>query len=112
MKNKTLWAIGILVLVGGAGFFALQPLPRQFDSKIWQTCSNHNIRYAMQGDLLKRHSVIGMSRDQLIELLGKPDGESKTELSWDLGQHLGADDSAIDFKMVDGKVKSVDTWGH
>ena len=112
MKKSTLWTIAIVVVLGGSGFFALQPFPRPFDSKIWQTSSDHSVRYAMKTDLLKQHSVIGMTREQLINLLGKPDGASQTELSWDLGHHFGADDSAIDFKIVDGKVNSVDTWEH
>ena len=53
-----------------------------------------------------------MTKEQLEELLGQSDGESNEKISWDLGQYLGADDSAIDFKLKDGKVTDVDVWGH
>lgn len=92
-------------------YFLLLPRQRPFDPQLWRTCERHSDRYAMHWDLLKRYKVIGMKKQQLIELLGKPDGESETELSWDLGQYFGADDSAIDFKLKDGKVVDVTVWG-
>jgi hypothetical protein len=89
----------------------LLPAPKIFDSKAWQTCTDHSERYAMHADFLRRYKVVGMTKEQLIALLGKPDGVSDSELSWDLGCYFGADDSDIDFKMKDGKVTSVDVWG-
>lgn len=66
----------------------------------------------MHGDFLKRYAVVGMTKERLIELLGRPDGQSDSGLSWDLGTYFGADDSAIDFKLKDGKVISFEVWGH
>lgn len=88
-----------------------QPIPLPFNSEQWKNCQQHSERYQMHTDFLRHHHVVGMSRDELVELLGKPDTDSAKELSWDFGQYFGADDSAIDFKLKDGKVVSYNVWG-
>jgi hypothetical protein len=104
--------IGVIITLGIFVVARLQPASMKFNSETWKTCTDHSLRYRMSTDFLQTHKVVGMTKEQLEELLGHSDGESNEKISWDLGQYLGADDSAIDFKLKDGKVTDVDVWGH
>lgn len=48
---------------------------RRFDSAIWKRAeyaANEDVRIKMVDDLLKRHRLEGMTRQQIDELLGRP----------------------------------------
>lgn len=77
---------------------AFRSLP--FDSQAWKRAdvsSLERIRYRMHEDLLKRYPLIGMSKENLIELLGPP-VNSEYFREWDLKYPMGPEPGiGIDF---------------
>ena len=74
--------IGLIALCGIAylPYFGgrIQKLPRKisFESQRWINArwdgSDNNIRYKMHKDLIKKYKLIGMAKNEIIELLGSP----------------------------------------
>jgi len=97
MRKRALLIVGLIVVFGGiAGWFFFGDTiqehlrRRSFDPVAWQgskTITN-DIRIRMVDDLLRRHSFRGMTREQVIAIVGEPD---KTEYfkEWDLVYWLG-----------------------
>lgn len=82
-------AVGILVAVASLFVFQaqlgnLQPTAKPFNSTIWKSY-RHSERNKMWFDLVSRHHLFGMSRKDLIGLLGQPDRETSGELFWEMG---------------------------
>jgi hypothetical protein len=81
---------------------------RRFDAASWRA-GDHNpsdgwpTRLRMVDDLTLRHHLLGLRRDELITLLGKPDditafqGRSRRSenATWDVGYELGPERSPI-----------------
>jgi len=44
-----------------------------FDSNKWKRAGNSELRARMVGDLMQRHELVGMDREQVVSLLGSPD---------------------------------------
>ncbi len=96
LTRKQIWiTVGGLVLILGAALaMIMPPVSRQFDSHTWVTCTNHSLRIAMVRDLQKKYKLIGMTRQQLFEILGNPDGSnSAPSATWDMGTTVGTDDN-------------------
>jgi hypothetical protein len=89
----------------------IPPFPKPFNPQVWRKCLNPSERYAMHQDFLNHHNVIGMTKEQLIDLLGPPNGDEKGALTWNLGVAAGADDNYLEFQLRDGKVVSFRVWG-
>ena len=113
LARRVIVAIGVLVVAVCAVviFLILPPFPKHFDPKTWRTCESPSERYAMHQDFLNHHKVIGMTKEQLIDLLGPPNGDEKGVLTWNLGVAAGADDNYLEFQLRDGKVVSFRVWG-
>ncbi len=103
-------AIIALILAGGTYVWIMLPFfPRPFDSNIWITCGDRSCRISMVKDLQQKYKIIGMPRQQLFKLLGKPDGsETGTNATWGMGTTPSTDDNyfAVDFGE-DDRVKYV-----
>lgn len=69
---------------------------QRFDSAAWQSGQSRTnpVRIRMVDDLMRRHSFLGMTRDQVIAIVGEPD---KTEYfrDWDLVYWLGPEHGFI-----------------
>jgi len=57
----------------------------------------------MHSDMLKKHNLIDMNRQEIKKLLGEPDSENATSMSWDMGQIGGFDDNSFDVQMQNDK---------
>jgi len=61
----------------------------KFDSKKWknwtETESELSLRWDMMNSLRNNHELTGKTRTQIIELLGKPDSETKMDFRYYLG---------------------------
>jgi len=99
MHKRTPLILGVFVtlcVVGVVGWFFFGDTiqehlrRRPFDVAAWQggTTLTNNIRILMVDDLLRRHSFRGMTREQVVAIVGEPD---KTEYfkDWDLAYWLG-----------------------
>jgi hypothetical protein len=73
----------------------------------------HNQHYKVD-DLLTRHKLIGMTRSQVEELLGKPDPiHDHPEYNYYLGRERGfisIDDECLGIKIEHDKVTKAGTW--
>ena len=109
MLKKALFAIvAVVVLVGIFVIVlpAVPPAPRVFEPTVWQRCDDHSLRFAMHDDLLHRYRLIGMSREDLTKLLGSPNSESATSMSWDMGVVGAYDNNAFRIQLKDNKAVS------
>ena len=62
----------------------------KFDSDIWQNSNlnleeNWNLRWSMMNDLRNNYKLKGQTKKEIIELLGKPENETKNEFYYYLG---------------------------
>jgi hypothetical protein len=109
-KKQIAITVGAFVISAGAFLaWCAQPFSRPFDSHLWATCTDHSVRLAMVGDLEKRYKLVGMTKEQIYQLLGKPPGsDDKWGATWDMGTRPGLDDCtfSIDFDS-NGKVVKV-----
>lgn len=62
----------------------------KFNSEKWKNADfklekNWSIRWDMMNSLRNENELIGKSYDEIIQILGKPDNETKNELYYSLG---------------------------
>jgi hypothetical protein len=112
MKLKKYFGISVAAILIAFGIFivwAIQPFPRSFDSQLWISSKDPNIRLAMVDDLRKSYKLIGMTRQQIYQLLGKPPGSETASCAvWDMGTKPGLDDCTFTVNFDgNGKVISV-----
>jgi len=106
-KNVIKW---IVALIGGTigiaivlvliafGSYAVyvklkEPRPIKFDSLQWKNVpqnSSVDTRYRMHKDLIAKYKLIGMTREEIIELLG-PSSDLTSFKEWDFNYILGPD---------------------
>ena len=83
-KIQFFWAAGLVCLIAWGIWVAMTPTAREnFDSQRW--IADANLRCGMTSDLVKRHARPGMSREQLLALLGPPEKDRTIEPAYDLG---------------------------
>lgn len=75
-----------------------QKLP--FDSKLWKESAQHDrsnpIRLRMVNSLLAQHELVGMTRLEVEQLLGRPDANPfGTQYGFDTGYWLGPSHDAL-----------------
>jgi outer membrane protein assembly factor BamE (lipoprotein component of BamABCDE complex) len=69
-------------------FIEKQPdYPIRFDSEDWKRSTSER-RACMIGELLKRHKLVGISKDKIMDLLGEPDAINDFG-DWDFAYRLG-----------------------
>lgn len=62
----------------------------KFNSKIWKTADlnselNLSLRWDMMNDLRNKYKLIGMTKNEIINLLGIPENETNSEFRYYLG---------------------------
>ena len=62
----------------------------RFSSEVWKTANlnseeNMSIRWDMMNDLRSNHKLVGMTRQEIIELLGQPGDTARLEFRYYLG---------------------------
>ncbi|MCB9508527.1 MAG: hypothetical protein H6697_12800 [Myxococcales bacterium] len=69
-----------------------RPAPRAFDSEAWRAPGRETERWDMLEDLLVSHEFAGLSRDELLALLGPPasPGFPFGAASWDVAYRVGS----------------------
>jgi hypothetical protein len=96
-KIQLLLAAGLVCLIAWGIWVAMTPMAREnFDSQRW--IADTNLRCGMTSDLLKRHARPGMSREQLLALLGPPEKDGSTKIEYGLGLcQSGMDEDLLTF---------------
>ena len=62
--------IGIAILIND--FREQFPGPLPFDSEVWKKGYTNDIRLRMCDDLLSKHNLKGLTKDEVLALLGQP----------------------------------------
>lgn len=86
MRKIALAVVVLLTIVGAALFVVHNRDPNRFDSARWKAAGNLSgsspvdlsVRNAMCGDLSS--GLIGKTKDEVVDLLGKPDREGMGEM--------------------------------
>lgn len=83
----------------------------EFDSERWknwkETEAEMWLRWNMVSDLEDKYELAGMTTDEIVELLGEPDGRSPIEWSYYLGMAgHGIDTGTLSLTIENGRVKS------
>lgn len=86
--------------------------PRVFDPVRWRQAvvEMKEWRKDMYRDLLRQHDMVGWTEEQVISLLGEPDGRSTPVMYYWLGQedtYPGIDDLHLYFRFEKGRVDDV-----
>lgn len=116
-RNKILTlTIGVLILIG----FALKGriTHEQFDSEKWKNLTESeaewSLRWDMMNSLRNNYELKGMTKNQIIELLGKPESKTENEFGYYLGYSkrgintgrltiiFDKDNTVIDYSVWDG----------
>lgn len=90
----------------------------KFESEKWKTSdlnteNNQSLRWDMMNSLRNNHNLIGMSKKEIISLLGKPDENFTNEktFSYYLGySHTGINTGSLIINFENGIVKNYSVW--
>ncbi len=90
----------------------------EFDSQKWKNANlnleeNMTMRWDMMNSLRNNYKLIGMSKAEIINLLGKPNGNFSTEkdFRYYLGySKTGINTGSLTVKFENGIVKEIDVW--
>ena len=112
------WILTFIILL--ASFLLLPEIGNyfnriEFDSDKWknweETEETISMRWNMTHDLKNKYELIGMTKDDIISILGKPDYEGKNEISYFLGMSgYGIDTGSLTFKIKEGEIISYNIW--
>lgn len=89
MKKLRIFLI-FAVLVFAAFFMRGKISHEKFNSELWKTANLNNeenltLRWDMMNDLRNKYKLVGMTKSQIIELLGNPGGTTSSEFRYYLG---------------------------
>ncbi len=87
---------------------------------VWQTTRDRQIRFAMLDDLRQRYLVIGKTRQEIDQLLGKPDQVIENEeeagdtgkgfIRYDMGAVGGDSETALEIHFEHGRVDKIEVY--
>lgn len=81
---------------------------RDFNQEQW--FKDKEIRYEYADDLVDNNKLIGQTKAQIIELLGEPDYETETTITYYIGfspkHFIGIDPDWLEIVFENGKVKT------
>ena len=87
--TKIIWNGFIILIVLIVGIYLANRFtePVKFDSEKWKTESESEmtLRWDMMNSLRKNHNLKGMSKTEIIELLGEPTQNYNSSFNYDLG---------------------------
>lgn len=89
MKKLKLPVIVVMLILSAylvRGKFTHEP----FNSELWKTANlnseeNMSLRWDMMNDLRNKHKLLGLTKDEIIKLLGTPEDSTKSEFRYYLG---------------------------
>ncbi len=92
--------VSCALLLGLIWYCFLRWSPREFDPKAWAT-ANPEKRGEMVQDLLCRHPLKGMSRDEVLKLLGHPNGSEEHCYIYEIGRlgHSSMNPMAFSYRL-------------
>ena len=119
LSKKTKIAILLFSILIITGFSLRGKISgEKFDSEKWKNWENTeeewSLRWDMMNSLRKNYELKGMTKNEIHKLLGKPDSETKNELSYYLGYshngintgrltlYFNENNTVIDFDVWDG----------
>ncbi|RJE74154.1 hypothetical protein BGP76_13250 [Reichenbachiella sp. MSK19-1] len=116
-----LFSIGIIGYLGYVAYFVFSPEIEnfknrtEFNSELWKnwedTEASASLRWDMTHSLTTNFELIGMSSEQVIELLGQPSGRSNSELRYYLGMSRHwIDTGSLVLELEEGKVVNYRIW--
>jgi outer membrane protein assembly factor BamE (lipoprotein component of BamABCDE complex) len=89
----------------------------KFDSEKWKNWEiseeNATMRWDMRKDLVKQHGLIGLTKEEVINLLGEPSSTHKTEntVRYPLGYAIfGIDTGVLILTLKDDIVINYEFW--
>ncbi len=82
-----------------------------FNSQQWKhweaNTETPSLRWDMSNNLVSRYQLQGMTRNQIIKLLGKPENKNKNSMTYDLGMaRYSIDVGALYIFLKNGRVSS------
>lgn len=118
-KYKTLKITALIF--GGLfliGFLLKGKIPHEkFDKEIWKTTdldkeANWSLRWDMMNSLRNNHQLIGKSKNEILELLGKPESKTNLEYRYYLGYSKnGINTGSLIIKFSsEGRVVDYKVW--
>lgn len=83
MKKSSILLI-TLVITAAAFFLKGKIAHEKFDSEVWKTANlnseeNWSLRWDMMNDLRNRYDLVGMTRTEVLDLLGTPETITSSE---------------------------------
>nr|WP_315131049.1 hypothetical protein [uncultured Flavobacterium sp.] len=116
-KPIIIFIILISIIVCGIGLRG-KISGEKFDSQKWKTTKmnsedDFSLRWDMMNSLRNNYKLIGMSKNEIINLLGKPDENFTTEKTFRyyLGaSHSGIDTGSLIIDFENGFVKNFQVW--
>ncbi len=105
--------IGVILLIG----FILKGkiTHEKFDSNKWKNWTESetewSLRWDMMNSLRKNYELKGMSKKQILELLGEPESQTESEFFYYLGySKLGINTGRLTIKFEKDKVVDYSVW--
>lgn len=81
----------LITVIGVAAFMVRGKIPHQeFDSQVWKAAhlrfeENISLRWDMMNDLRNRYHLVGMTKKEIVDLLGSPPDSDGAEFRYYLG---------------------------
>jgi hypothetical protein len=115
MRTRWLWVVVLAVCLPLAGALSLavwRYRPRSFDRVAWRNDAEigAGVRQSMADGLVANHSLIGRTREEVVEMLGEPPNTpylKRYDLVYWLGDERGfisIDSEWLVIRIVDGRV--------
>lgn len=105
--------IGVLILIG----FVLKGkiTHEKFDSDKWKNWTESetewSLRWDMMNSLRNNYELKGMSKKQILELLGEPESKTDSEFAYYLGySKRGINTGRLTIKFENNKVVEYSVW--
>lgn len=111
-KNKIALFIILVLSCSTILFFVFASDGSSFDSEKWKTWegdkSSTSLRWDMKDDLVVKHKLVGMTKEEVIKLLGEPDFFTTFSIEYFLGMSgHGMETGILTLLMKNGKVASL-----
>jgi hypothetical protein len=114
-------ALGVIGYLGFVAYLTLSPdienfrHRTEFNSEIWKNWKETEVtaclRWDMTHDLTKHYELIGMSTEEVIELLGTPSNKTSSSFHYYLGMaRHGIDTGSLILELENGKVLNYRIW--
>lgn len=91
MKKVRIYVlVSIVIIILSVLFLRGKIVHEKFDSHIWKTANlnsevNWSLRWDMINDLRNKHKLVGITKNEIINLLGTPESEFNSEFRYYLG---------------------------